>query len=279
MLQGIETQFLVEKAVRSIESGIDDGAVEYIRAIARQLDISHHHLHRTFAVAVGEPPGAYRRRVSMHAAALRLQWSREPIGRIGYAVGYASQAAFTRVFDRFFGILPGRYRTAYGQARLTVPPVERAQFVQADDGMPLLLLAKRYRGYSEDIESFWEDFFVRFGGVIDRYSVPLRRVGLIYNDWRADPDQLVRYDCCAVVSRPESLDVARLPEGLHVVLSREREYAGYRFPAGSYDRRDAYVEVGDSLFFRRSLALTEDPAIELYDVAGNGETTLLYAVE
>ena len=64
-----------------------------------------------------------------------------------------------------------------------------------------------------------------------------------------------------------------------MVLSREREYAGYRFPAGSYDRRDAYVEVGDSLFFRRSLALTEDPAIELYDVARNGETTLLYAVE
>ncbi|WP_338607180.1 helix-turn-helix domain-containing protein [Pelagibacterium nitratireducens] len=279
MLQGIETQFLVEKAVRSIESGIDDGAVEYIRAIARQLDISHHHLHRTFAIAVGEPPGAYRRRVSMHAAALRLQWSREPIGRIGYAVGYASQAAFTRVFDRFFGILPGRYRAAYGRERTAVAPIKHAQFVQVDDGMPLLLLAKRYRGYSEDIDGFWDDFLMRFGDVIARYSDPLQRVGLIYNDWRADPDGLVRYDCCVVVNRVDAVDMREAPDGLHLILSREREYAGYRFPAQSYDRRQSYVDVGDSLFYRRSMAVTEDPAIELYDTAGNGETTLLYAVE
>lgn len=279
MLPGFETQVLVERAVRSIESGIDDGAVEYIRAIARQLDISHHHLHRTFAIAVGEPPGAYRRRVSMHAAALRLQWSHEPIGRIGYAVGYASQAAFTRVFDRFFGILPGRYRTRYGQARLSVPPIERAQFIQVDDGRPLLLLAKRYRGYTEDIDDFWRDFFSRFGSAIDRYSTPLRRVGLIYNDWRADPDNLVRYDCCVVVGNTDAVDINNPPEGLHLVLSRERQYAGYRFPAQSYERRQAYVDVGDSLFFRRSLAVTEDPAMELYDEVGSGETTLLYAVE
>jgi hypothetical protein len=215
----------------------------------------------------------------MHAAALRLQWSHEPIGRIGYAVGYASQAAFTRVFDRFFGILPGRYRTAYGRERIAVPPVVQAQFIQMDDGMPLLLLAKRYRGYSEDIESFWDDFLARFGRVLDRYSTPLRRVGLIYNDWRADPDGLVRYDCCAVVSQRDAVDMRNPPEGLHAVLSRERRYAGYRFAAGSYDRQKAYVGVGDSLFFRRSLAVTEDPAIEVHDDAGTGETTLLYAVE
>ena len=278
MLPGPQTQFLVEKAVRSIESGIEDGAVDYIRAIAGQLDISHHHLHRTFAAAIGEPPGAYRRRISMHAVALRLQWSHEPIGRIGYAVGYASQAALTRVFERFFGILPGRYRTAYGRARLAVRPVEDAQFVRVDDGVPLLLLAKRYRGYAKDIDSFWDDFLVRFGAVIDRHSKPIRRVGLIYNDWRADPDNLVRYDCCVAVDA-EAVDMRNPPAGLHLVLSRERRYAGYRFPAASYDRQQAYVDVGDSLFFRRSLAVTEDPAIELYDEVGDKKTTLLYAVE
>lgn len=278
MLLGPQTQFLVEKAVRSIESGIDDGAVDYIRAIAGQLNISHHHLHRAFATAIGEPPGAYRRRISMHAVALRLQWSREPIGRIGYAVGYASQAALTRVFERFFGILPGRYRTAYGRARLSVPPVEHAQFVRVEDGVPLLLLAKRYRGRAEDIDGFWDHFLTRYGAVLGRYSSPMKRVGLIYNDWRADPDNLVRYDCCVVVNG-ESVDMRNPPAGLHLMLSRERQYAGYRFAATSYDRRQAYVDVGDSLFFRRSLAVTEDPVIELYDEAEVGKTTLLYAVE
>ncbi|HCO54505.1 MAG TPA: AraC family transcriptional regulator [Pelagibacterium sp.] len=279
MLPGTQTQFLVEKAVRSIESGIEDGAVDYVRAIAHQLNISHHHLHRTFAAAVGEPPGAYRRRISMHAVALRLQWSHEPIGRIGYAVGYASQAALTRVFERFFGILPGRYRTSYGRERLAVPPVQSGQFIRVDDGVPLLLLAKRYRGHAEHIDSFWDDFLTRFRAVIDRHSRPLRRVGLIYNDWRADPDNRVRYDCCVVVSDVEAMDMRNPPAGLHLVLSREREYAGYRFEAGAYDRRQAYIDVGDNLFYRRSLAVTEDPAIELYDEAGSGKTTLLYAVE
>ena len=279
MLHESQTLFLVEKAVRSIESGVDDGAVEYVRGIANQLNISHHHLHRTFAAAVGAPPGAYRRLVSMHAAALRLQWSHEPIGRIGYAVGYASQAAFTRVFDRFFGTLPGRYRTAYGRARTTVPPVESAIFVSVHDGIPLLLLAKRYRGHPTDIDGFWDDFLQRYRAVIGQYSRPLRRVGLIYNDWRADPDNLVRYDCCVVVEPRDSVDLRNPPPGLHAVLSREREYAGYCFPSGTFDRQRAYAEIGDSLFFRRSLAVTEDPVMELHDEARPGETTLLYAVE
>ncbi|HCO54503.1 MAG TPA: AraC family transcriptional regulator, partial [Pelagibacterium sp.] len=79
-------------------------------------------------------------------------------------------------------------------------------------------------------------------------------VGLIYNDWRADPDGLVRYDCCVVVNRVDAVDMREAPDGLHLILSREREYAGYRFPAQSYDRRQSYVDVGDSLFYRRSMA-------------------------
>ncbi|WP_417580838.1 helix-turn-helix domain-containing protein [Pelagibacterium sp.] len=279
MLPGTQTQFLVEKAVRSIESGIDDGAVEYIRGIARQLNISHHHLHRTFAMAIGETPGAYRRRVSMHAAAMRLQWSNEPIGRIGFAVGYASQAAFTRVFERFFGILPGRYRASYQNEHGAPARVEGARFVQVDGGMPLVLLAKRYRGSSEDIDRFWIDFFHRFGAAIESYSMPLRRVGLIYNDWRVDPDGVVRYDCCVVINQLDAFDMQSPPEGLHVVLSREREYAGYRFPSPVYDRRKSYINVGDSLFFERSLHLTEDPAVEMFGDPDAHETTLLYAVE
>lgn len=215
----------------------------------------------------------------MHAVALRLQWSREPIGRIGYSVGYASQAALTRVFERFFGMLPGRYRALYGRERLADPPAQSGQFIRVDDGVPLLLLAKRYRGRAEDIDGFWDDFLTRFGAEIDRHSQPLRRVGMIYNDWRTDPDNLVRYDCCVAVSDADATNMAQSPAGLHLVLSREREYAGYRFEAGTYDRRRAYADVGDNLFYRRSLAVTEDPAIELYDDAGSGKTTLLYAVE
>lgn len=215
----------------------------------------------------------------MHAVALRLQWSREPIGRIGYNVGYASQAALTRVFERFFGILPGRYRTAYGRTRLALPPLDNARFIRADENMPLLLLAKRYRGRVEDIDGFWEDFLSHFSPVLRRYSTPMQRVGLIYNDWRADPEKIVRYDCCVIVSDVGAVDMRNPPEGLHLVLSRERDYAGYCFAAETYDRRQAYIDVGDDLFYRRALDVTEDPAIELYDEAGSGKTTLLYAVE
>jgi AraC-like DNA-binding protein len=46
----------------------------------------------------------------MHVAAQQLREGRGNVAQIGFAVGYESEAAFSRAFKRQFGTSPGTWR-------------------------------------------------------------------------------------------------------------------------------------------------------------------------
>jgi AraC-like DNA-binding protein len=46
----------------------------------------------------------------MHLAAQQLRESRSAIAQVGHAVGYESEAAFSRAFKRQFGASPAAWR-------------------------------------------------------------------------------------------------------------------------------------------------------------------------
>jgi len=48
----------------------------------------------------------------MAEAAFLLETSDEPIARIASRVGYETAAAFSKLFHRYHGLTPGRYRAA-----------------------------------------------------------------------------------------------------------------------------------------------------------------------
>jgi AraC-like DNA-binding protein len=48
----------------------------------------------------------------MAEAAFLLETSEEPIARIASRVGYETAAAFSKLFHRYNGLSPGRYRAA-----------------------------------------------------------------------------------------------------------------------------------------------------------------------
>ena len=48
----------------------------------------------------------------MAEAAFLLETSDEPIARIASRVGYETAAAFSKLFHRYHGLSPGRYRAA-----------------------------------------------------------------------------------------------------------------------------------------------------------------------
>jgi len=48
----------------------------------------------------------------MAEAAFLLETSDEPIARIASRVGYKTAAAFSKLFHRYHGLSPGRYRTS-----------------------------------------------------------------------------------------------------------------------------------------------------------------------
>jgi AraC-like DNA-binding protein len=63
-----------------------------------------------FASLVGQPPMTYLTMWRMHIAAQRLREGRGSVAQIAFAVGYESEAAFSRAFKRQFGESPGGWR-------------------------------------------------------------------------------------------------------------------------------------------------------------------------
>jgi AraC-like DNA-binding protein len=52
----------------------------------------------------------YLNRRRLRLAAERLREGQQSVAQIGYAVGYESEAAFSRAFKREFGRAPGAFR-------------------------------------------------------------------------------------------------------------------------------------------------------------------------
>jgi AraC-like DNA-binding protein len=61
---------------------------------------------------VGAAPIEYLARLRMQLAAERLRTSRQSLGQVAEAVGYESEAAFSRAFRRIVGVSPGAWREA-----------------------------------------------------------------------------------------------------------------------------------------------------------------------
>ncbi|WP_295990671.1 AraC family transcriptional regulator [Rugamonas sp.] len=65
---------------------------------------------RLFKQAAGATPAEVLLQIRMAQAARRLSQGRQGAGGIAEAVGYQSEAAFSRVFKRHYGVGPGEYR-------------------------------------------------------------------------------------------------------------------------------------------------------------------------
>jgi AraC-like DNA-binding protein len=63
-----------------------------------------------FSQLVGEPAVPYVTRWKMHAALMWLKEENAALSEIASRLGYESEAAFSRAFERFVGISPGATR-------------------------------------------------------------------------------------------------------------------------------------------------------------------------
>lgn len=78
--------------------------------LAGRAYLSRFHFDRLVSAAIGEPPGAFRRRLLLERAAYRLATGSERVIDIAGDAGYGSPEAFARAFTRAYGSAPSGYR-------------------------------------------------------------------------------------------------------------------------------------------------------------------------
>jgi AraC-like DNA-binding protein len=83
-----------------------------LRDLARRVGLGRSAFSARFTKLVGQPVHSYLTARRMEEAAFLLESSDEGIAQIATRVGYATAAAFSKLFHRHQGLSPGRYRTA-----------------------------------------------------------------------------------------------------------------------------------------------------------------------
>ena len=89
-----------------------------VLSLAAAIGVSRPTLARRFSSKVGCTPAAYLTRWRMDLASARLRDTDDTVGAIARSLGYTSEYAFNRAFNRHRHISPGRYRT---RSRTTRP--------------------------------------------------------------------------------------------------------------------------------------------------------------
>ncbi|HWL79979.1 MAG TPA: AraC family transcriptional regulator [Roseomonas sp.] len=83
--------------------------------LAREAGLSRSSLAERFTRLVGQPPMQYLAQWRMQLAARLLADDDRPVAQVALAVGYESEAAFSRAFHRLAGLPPAAWRRARSQ--------------------------------------------------------------------------------------------------------------------------------------------------------------------
>ena len=82
-----------------------------MESLARAVNVSRSVLADRFTAMVGQPPMQYLAMWRMQLASRRLLEG-EPVAEAAAAVGYESEAAFSRAFKKLVGAAPAAWRRA-----------------------------------------------------------------------------------------------------------------------------------------------------------------------
>lgn len=96
------------QAIRLMEQHIDQPLT--VAAIARRTGITARTLESLFHAGIGATPGAYYRRLRLHAARRLVVDTRVPMAEVAARSGFASAASFSRAFTEAFDTPPSRMR-------------------------------------------------------------------------------------------------------------------------------------------------------------------------
>ncbi len=255
----------LNRVLDHIEANI--GADLTVEALASVAAFSPFHFHRVFSALVGEPVGAFLRRVRIEKAAFRLLADpRVPVTQVALDLGFGSSAAFARVFKARFGLSASQWRACGGvrdpkngknckalrkQGKaagalvgyLPSGRVEGPSALTKEEPMEVkveqmkavrALYVRRLGPYAKSAGEAW-DALCRWAGPRGLLGPQTMLFGVSYDDPETSPAAQLRYDACISVGpevQPEGeVCLMELPAGKVAKLRFEGPGAGI---AGAY---------------------------------------------
>ncbi|MFO1170761.1 MAG: AraC family transcriptional regulator [Hyphomicrobiaceae bacterium] len=104
------TDYRIRNSISLMRSRLGDELV--LDRIARDAGLSRPHFFKLFRRSVGLTPNLYLNILKTERSVRLLTTTDEPVTSIGFDLGFASQASFTRFFIANVGIAPSDYRRA-----------------------------------------------------------------------------------------------------------------------------------------------------------------------
>jgi len=214
----------VQRAVELLEGRLDDPprAAE----LARTAALSLAHFQRAFQAVIGETVAQHVLRLRLERAASYLKFSTWQVQEIALLSGFATQASFTRAFQRLYGMSPLAFRRA-----ATVTPFLRARLrsrrasqapaldlplptVRIEEWPDLEVLCVRTYAAMDRLHEAWEEMLAWALRALPSFA-GTRFFGFWYDDWREGPNPTYRYECGVIPASP-----LRLPSPPHFVVRR-----------------------------------------------------------
>ncbi len=113
LLRRLDTAELSPLAIAALRSLETSHGIVRVERIAEKLDVTSRQLERVFRAQVGYAPKQLARILRARRAKRLLADRRAlPLYDVGYSLGYADQAHFTREFKEVIGLTPAAYRRA-----------------------------------------------------------------------------------------------------------------------------------------------------------------------
>jgi len=171
-------------------------------------DLSHFsafHFHKITRALLKEPIGKYILRIRLEKAAYLIQYTKESMEQIAFAVGYESSSALSKQFKNYFGISPKEFRSG---KLLTIKKVEKMETTLDIKKAKIVTLEEKDVIYTKlqgsyenlDYGSAWEKLW----SIVKSqklYTAGIEHIGISYDDPNITAADKIRYDACLTIHK------------------------------------------------------------------------------
>ena len=257
------------KSIYYIERHLTDALS--ISNVASEASYSMYHFHRLFQSVTGETPGSYIRKRRLTEAAGELVSSERAIIDIAMDYQFGSQEAFTRAFQKLFGISPGRFRKSGDLrcARLTPDTVKmRLMHYRGGSSMTpkmvelgkLFMVGMGYYGDNEqgEIPRLWSKFCPKMDTIANRK-------GCCAYGLCIEPDDYKETGIFEYVAALEVESLKEIPLGMVGKVIPANRYAVFTHKGPITGLRDTYENIYGKWVKDADLQVISGYDFELYD--------------